>query len=83
MSSTRRLCYTLLSLLLLFSVPVTAQVSAAISGRVTDQTGAAVSGATVTAKDTDMGISRVTVTDERTRRILIRRGLNRHGIEYG
>src|SRR6201996_9069305 len=63
MSSTRRLCYTLLSLLLLFSVPVTAQVSAAISGRVTDQTGAAVSGATVTAKDTDMGISRVTVTD--------------------
>jgi Carboxypeptidase regulatory-like domain/TonB-dependent Receptor Plug Domain len=63
MSSTRRLCYTLLSLLLLFSVPVVAQVSAAISGRVTDQTGAAVSGATVTAKDTDMGISRVTVTD--------------------
>src|ERR1700761_221971 len=63
MSSTRRLCYTLLSLLLLFSVPVTAQVSAAISGRVTDQPGAAVSGATVTAKDTDMGISRVTVTD--------------------
>ena len=63
MSSTRRLCYSLLSLLLLFSAPVMAQVSAAISGRVTDQTGAAVSGATVTAKDTDMGISRVTVTD--------------------
>ena len=63
MSSTRRLCYSLLSLLLLFSAPVMAQVSAAISGRVTDQTGAAVSEATVTAKDMDMGISRVTVTD--------------------
>src|ERR1700722_7660747 len=63
MSSTRRLCYSLLSLLLLFSAPAMAQVSAAISGRVSDRTGAAVSGATVTAKDTDMGISRVTVTD--------------------
>jgi len=40
-----------------------AQVSAALSGRVTDQTGAGLSGATVTAKNTDMGISRETVTD--------------------
>ena len=63
MSSTRRVWYALLSLLLLFPVPVIAQVSAALSGRVADQTGAAVSGATITARDTDMGISRVTVTD--------------------
>ncbi len=40
-----------------------AQVSAALSGRITDQAGAGLPGATVTAKDTDMGISRETVTD--------------------
>jgi hypothetical protein len=59
----RRHWITLLSLLLVFSVPAVAQVSAALSGRVTDQSGAGVPGATVTAKDTDMGISRDTVTD--------------------
>ncbi|HET6217418.1 MAG TPA: carboxypeptidase regulatory-like domain-containing protein [Acidobacteriaceae bacterium] len=63
MSLTRRRCFSLLSLLLVFSLPAMAQVSAAISGRVTDQTGAGVPGATVTAKDTDLGVSRVTVTD--------------------
>ena len=63
MLSTRRFCNALLSLSMFFSLPVTAQVSAAISGRVTDQSGAAVSAATVTAKDTDMGTSRQTVTD--------------------
>ena len=59
----RRHWIALLSLLLVFSVPAVAQVSAALSGRVTDQSGAGVPGATVTAKDTDMGISRETVTD--------------------
>ena len=58
---TRR--FALLSLLLVSSVPAIAQVSAALSGRVTDQSGAGVPGATVSAKDTDMGISRETVTD--------------------
>ena len=58
---TRRLA--ILSLLLVSSVPVFAQVSAALSGRVTDQAGAGIPGATVTAKDTDMGISRETITD--------------------
>jgi hypothetical protein len=52
-----------LSLLLVFSVPAMAQVSAALSGRITDQAGAGLPGATVTAKDTDIGISRETVTD--------------------
>ena len=59
----RRLEIAALLLLCLFSLPVVAQVSAALSGRVTDQSGAAVPGATVTAKDTDMGISRATITD--------------------
>ncbi len=60
---TRRFAVAVLSLLLVFSVPAMAQVSAALSGRVTDQSGAGVPGATVSAKDTDMGISRETVTD--------------------
>ena len=63
MLSTRRRCFAVLSLFTAFSLPVMAQVSAALSGRVTDQTGAGVPGATVTAKDTDLGVSRVTVTD--------------------
>jgi hypothetical protein len=50
-------------LLCLFSLPVYAQVSAAVSGRVTDQTGAVVPGANVTAKDTDTGASRTSITD--------------------
>src|SRR6201986_3855730 len=60
---TRRFAAAVLSLLLVSSVPAMAQVSAALSGRVTDQTGAGIPGATVTAKDTDMGISRETITD--------------------
>ncbi len=39
------------------------QVSASLSGKVTDQTGAAVSGATVTATDLDTGVSRQVVTN--------------------
>ncbi|MDX6459459.1 MAG: hypothetical protein QOE55_3156 [Acidobacteriaceae bacterium] len=60
---SRRHWIAVLSLLLVFSVPAVAQVSAALSGRVTDQAGAGLPGATVTAKDTDMGIARETVTD--------------------
>jgi hypothetical protein len=60
---TRRFGCALLSLFLLFSFPAMAQVSAALSGRVTDQTGAVVTGATVTAKDTETGITRSTLTD--------------------
>ena len=41
-----------------------AQVSAAISGRVTDPAGAAVSGAAVTAKNVETGAARSTVTDD-------------------
>lgn len=40
-----------------------AQVSAAISGRVEDASGAAVSGATVTVKDVETGATRVVTTD--------------------
>ncbi len=60
---TRRFAVAILSLLLFSSVRAMAQVSAALSGRVTDQTSAGIPEATVTAKDTDMGITRETVTD--------------------
>jgi len=57
------LCFT--------SLPVVAQVSASISGRVTDQTGAVVAGAAVTAKSLDTGASRTTTTDQAGRYQLI------------
>jgi carboxypeptidase family protein len=54
--------------LLLFIIGLTSissfgQVSASLSGRITDPTGIAVSAATVTANNMDTGISRTTVTD--------------------
>jgi hypothetical protein len=48
----------------LSSVFAGAQVSATLSGRVTDSTGAAVSGVTVTAIDLDTGVSRTVVTNQ-------------------
>lgn len=50
--------------LLAFATPGQAQVSAAISGRVMDPSGAAVSGATVAATNVETGAARSTVTDE-------------------
>ena len=81
MSFTRRRCFAVLSLLLVSSLPAIAQVSAAISGRVTDQTGAGVPGATVIAKDTDMGVSRVTVTDAAGRYELPSLALGRYEVD--
>src|ERR1700682_5501150 len=50
--------------LLAFAPKSQAQVSAAISGRVTDPTGSVVSGATVTANNLETQAVRSTVTDE-------------------
>ena len=52
-----------LAVVLLSASPAQAQVSAAISGRVTDPAGATVSGAAVTAKNVETGEARSTVTD--------------------
>ena len=49
--------------ILLSILPAMAQVSALISGTVTDQSGALVTSATVTAKNLDTGVSRESVTD--------------------
>jgi len=52
-----------LAVVLLCASPARAQVTAAISGRVTDPAGATVSGATVAAKNVETGETRGTVTD--------------------
>jgi len=52
-----------LALILLSAVAVCAQVSAIVSGSVTDPTGARVSAAAVSAKSVDTGATRATVTD--------------------
>jgi len=68
LSSISRHLFTISTgfLLALFACakPSRAQVSASISGTVTDQSGAAVSGVAVTATNLETGASRGTVTDE-------------------
>ncbi|HZM12370.1 MAG TPA: carboxypeptidase-like regulatory domain-containing protein [Candidatus Limnocylindrales bacterium] len=71
MSARFRLHLVGVSLLFLCALSARAQVSASISGRVTDQTGAVVAGATVTAKSLDTGVSRSTPTDQAGRYELI------------
>ena len=53
-----------LAFLLLWSSSVFAQVSATVSGTVTDPSGAAVAGAAVAAKQLDTGITRSTATND-------------------
>src|ERR1700723_253218 len=62
--SVFRLVATVIFLGWLCSVSAGAQVSATLSGRVTDSTGAAVPAATVTANDLDTGVSRTAVTSQ-------------------
>jgi hypothetical protein len=57
-----RVCPILLALWLLLSAAF-AQVSAVLSGTVTDPSGAVVSGANVTVKDIDTGLARSAMTD--------------------
>jgi hypothetical protein len=59
-----RFSAALLSLLAFCFLAAQAQVSANLSGRVTDPSGAAVPSTSVTAKDTDSGISRTTLTNQ-------------------
>ena len=59
-----RLSAVVLLLFCVFPLHSKAQVSASLSGRVTDQTGAAVSGATVTAINLEAGIARTAVANQ-------------------
>src|ERR1700676_5342336 len=49
--------------LLASAIPASAQVSASISGRIEDPSGAGVQGANVTVKSLETGATRTTVTD--------------------
>jgi hypothetical protein len=60
----RRITLLLLLWLCFGSLGAHAQVSASLSGRVTDPTGAVVSGATVTAQNVDTGLSRAALTNQ-------------------
>ena len=59
-----RFCAGMLGILGLCLLQGEAQVTANLSGRVTDPSGAAVAAATVTAEDTDTGLSRTTQTGQ-------------------
>jgi predicted porin len=59
-----RLATVVLLFVCLAEFCATAQNSVSLSGRVTDQTGATVPGATVTATDLDTGVVRTTVTNQ-------------------
>ena len=66
-------------LLFLACAPATyAQVSAAISGRVTDPSGATVSGATITAKNVKTGATRSTMSDDAGRFWISSLGVGEH-----
>src|SRR5258708_15237846 len=65
-AATRILSLPMLALILFcsFATFSPAQVSASLSGLITDQSGAAVSAANVTAKNVDTGVSRTALSDQ-------------------
>jgi hypothetical protein len=64
MLKRRLLSAIVLYLSCLTSLSTFAQVSASLSGRITDRTGAAISAATVTANNVETGIARSALTDQ-------------------
>lgn len=56
-------CFSLLAMMALFCVPARAQVSAQISGRVEDASGAGITGATVTVKSLETGATKTVTSD--------------------
>ncbi|HEY4054090.1 MAG TPA: carboxypeptidase regulatory-like domain-containing protein, partial [Terriglobales bacterium] len=66
-SPRQTLLYHLFVGIFIFAGSASAQVSASLSGTITDQSGAAVSAASVTAKDLDTGLSRTASTDQNGR----------------
>jgi len=61
-------------------VPASGQVLASLSGRIADQTGAAVSSATVTAENVETGVSRTALTDQSGRYRLLELQIGRYQI---
>jgi hypothetical protein len=73
----------LLCLLLGMSLPALGQVSAAISGRILDQSGAGLPQASVTAKNLETSVSRTTVSDGAGRYELPALPIGRYQVEAG
>ena len=67
----------------LTSVAASGQVAASLSGRITDQTGAAVPAATVTANNIETGISRSALTDQSGHYHLLELPIGRYEIHAG
>jgi hypothetical protein len=63
MQFSQRTSYTLFAILVSWALPLRAQVSAMLTGTVTDQSGALVSGVSIAVKSVDTGAVRNTVTD--------------------
>ena len=59
------------------------QVAASLSGRITDSTGSAISGATVTANNVETGISRDAVSDQSGRYQLLELPLGSYEVRAG
>ena len=70
----------LLCLFLLYVLPAASQVTANLSGRVTDQSGAAITGAAVTAKNVGTGLTRNTITGQAGRYHLVALPVGRYEI---
>jgi hypothetical protein len=70
----------LLCLFILYVLPAASQVTANVSGRVTDQSGAAITGAAVTAKNVETGLTRNTSTDQGGRYQLVALPIGRYEI---
>ncbi len=75
-------CLLVSVLALFFLCPVLAlgQVTANLSGRVTDQTGAAITGASIAATNADTGLTRNTITDQAGRYQLVALPIGRYEI---
>jgi Carboxypeptidase regulatory-like domain len=79
----RLACLSVLIVLLICAAaaPTSAQVSATLSGVVTDQSGAAVSGAAVTAQNLDTSLSRSTITNSAGRYQLFALPVGRYEVQ--
>jgi hypothetical protein len=65
----------------LLAVPLTAQVTASISGKVQDSTGGVVRGATVTVRNLETGATRVVTSDDDGNFRALSLGLGRHEVK--
>jgi hypothetical protein len=77
---SHRLETLLASAWLVYLLPVSAQVSASLSGRALDQTGTAFSGASVRAENLDTAVTRTAVTDQAGRYQLLSLPIGRYEI---